>query len=115
MSALGAYLLELRTLRNLTLDDLARAIGTSDRVISGWEKGRYSPSVDKLAALVEALGGSLTDVARLVKEDATNDDGLMLARLRNGSHLSLTDEERTLFESLSPQKKQAILTLLRNR
>lgn len=114
MGALGAYLLELRTSKQLTLDDVATIIGVSDRVVSGREKGRYSPAVDKLAALVEVLGGSLVDVARLVKDDATLDEGLLLARLRAKNRPTLTDEERAMFEALSPAKKQAILTLLRN-
>lgn len=115
MSALGTYLLELRTYRGYTQDELAAQISVSDGVISGWERGKYQPAVDKISDLVEFLGGSLFDVARLVKRDATPEEGKMLAVLRCKNPVLLTDEERALFESLSPEKKQAILTLIRGQ
>ena len=115
MSMLGVYLAELRAYHKLTLNELAERVGVTDRLISAWEKGRHQPAVDKLSALVTELGGSITDVARLVKNDATADEAKMMACLRFKSPQALTDEEVALFEALSPAKRQAILTLIRGQ
>jgi Zn-dependent peptidase ImmA (M78 family)/transcriptional regulator with XRE-family HTH domain len=52
----GARLELARTLRGLTLNDVARAVAVSFGLISHYENGRKQPSPDVTAALAELLG-----------------------------------------------------------
>lgn len=60
MPNIGGQLAELRRRRKLTIRDLAARSGISHSTISLIERNRTSPSVDTLAAIVDALGTTLT-------------------------------------------------------
>lgn len=63
MKNLGDRIRECRTLRNMTQDDLARAMGeSSGRVIYTWEKGTGKPDCYKLAKLSEVLNISVDEL-----------------------------------------------------
>ena len=59
MAAIGVHLRELRSRRKLTLRDLAARSGVSHATISLVERDKGSPSVDTLAAMLDALGTTL--------------------------------------------------------
>ena len=59
MPRLGVQLKELRQRRGLKIRELAIRAGVSHSTISLIERNRVSPSVDTLAAIVEALGTTL--------------------------------------------------------
>ncbi|HZP84606.1 MAG TPA: helix-turn-helix transcriptional regulator [Chthonomonadaceae bacterium] len=52
---IGAFLKELRTARQLSLNQLALRAGVSRRTLSYWEAGTYQPSLPELDAVCKAL------------------------------------------------------------
>lgn len=60
MRGVGSKLRELRARRGLGLRELAVRSGVSHSAISLIERGRMSPSVDTLAAVLDALGSTPT-------------------------------------------------------
>ena len=63
MKNLGDRIRECRTLRNMTQDDLAKAMGeSSGRVIYTWEKGTCKPDAYKLVKLAEVLNISVDEL-----------------------------------------------------
>jgi len=59
MAAIGIHLKELRSRRKLTVRELAARSGISHATISLIERDKTSPSVDTLAAMLDALGTTL--------------------------------------------------------
>ncbi|TWI23755.1 cupin domain-containing protein [Mesorhizobium tianshanense] len=59
MSKIGEHLRELRRRRNLGVRELAARSGISHSTISLIERDRISPTVDTLAAVLDALGTTL--------------------------------------------------------
>ena len=59
MAAIGIHLRELRSRRKLTVRELAARSGVSHATISLVERDKTSPSVDTLAAILDALGTTL--------------------------------------------------------
>ena len=63
MKQLGERIRTFRTLRNMTQDDLANAMGeSSGRVIYTWEKGTAKPDCLKLVKLSEILNVSVDEL-----------------------------------------------------
>ena len=61
-SAIGSRLRANRTMRNLTLRELARRVGVSPSLISQIETGRSQPSVGTLYAIATELEVSVDDL-----------------------------------------------------
>ena len=59
MAVIGKHLKELRSRRGLTVRELAARSGVSHATISLVERDKSSPTVDTLAALLDALGTTL--------------------------------------------------------
>lgn len=59
MAVIGVHLKELRSRRRLTVRELATRSGISHATISLIERDKTSPSVDTLAAMLDALGTTL--------------------------------------------------------
>ena len=59
MAVIGVHLRELRSRRKLTMRELAARSGVSHATISLVERDKTSPSVDTLAAMLDALGTTL--------------------------------------------------------
>ena len=56
---LGKFAERLRMLREkkgLSVDQLAKKSGLSDRTLFSWESASYSPNIEQLPALADALG-----------------------------------------------------------
>ncbi len=62
---------ELRKIKKLTIDDLAKASGISSATISQLENGKYKPSADAIISLSNVLGVS-ADYFLLGRENETN-------------------------------------------
>jgi putative transcriptional regulator len=59
-----ANLRQLRENAGLTLAELSRQVGVSDRNIWDWEKGISIPRLDRAVALARALNVSLKEICR---------------------------------------------------
>ena len=51
-----------RALKDLSQDDLAKAIGVSRQTINAIEKGDYNPSINLCIAICKELGVTLNDL-----------------------------------------------------
>lgn len=59
---IGKFLAELRRERELTQEQLAEKLGTSNKTISRWENGNYMPPVEMLCELSEFYGVSINEL-----------------------------------------------------
>lgn len=59
---IGKFLAELRRECELTQEQLAERLGTSNKTISRWENGNYMPPVEMLAELSEFYGVSINEI-----------------------------------------------------
>ena len=51
-----------RALKDLSKDDLAKAVGVSRQTINAIEKGDYNPSINLCIAICKELGVTLNDL-----------------------------------------------------
>ncbi len=51
-----------RALKDLSQDDLAKAVGVSRQTINAIEKGDYNPSINLCIAICKELGMTLNDL-----------------------------------------------------
>lgn len=59
---IGKFLSQLRHERELTQEQLAERLGTSNKTISRWENGNYMPPVEMLMELSEFYGVSINEI-----------------------------------------------------
>lgn len=59
---IGKFLSELRREREMTQEQLAEKLGTSNKTISRWENGNYMPPVEMLMELSEFYGVSINEI-----------------------------------------------------
>lgn len=59
---IGKFLAELRRERELTQEQLAEKLGTTNKTISRWENGNYMPPVEMLVLLSEFYGVSINEL-----------------------------------------------------
>ena len=69
--AIGRYIAQKRRSKNLTQEQLAQALGVSNKTISKWENGRCLPDYGIVQPLCEALGVTLAEL--MDGEDAAED------------------------------------------
>lgn len=59
---IGKFLAELRREQNLTQEQLAEHLGTSNKTISRWENGNYMPPVEMLMELSRFYSVSINEI-----------------------------------------------------
>lgn len=59
---IGKFLAELRHEKELTQEQLAERLGTSNKTISRWENGNYMPPVEMLLELSNFYGVSINEI-----------------------------------------------------
>src|SRR5574344_1217090 len=59
---IGLFLRELREEKNMTQEELAILINSSNKTISRWENGHYLPTVEMLDALAKVYSISITEI-----------------------------------------------------
>lgn len=89
MTAVGAYLQKQRLAAGYTQQKIADELGVTNRAVSDWEAGRYSPSFDLMARFVRMVNGHIEEVMRLFFDDDVVDHRAELAALAT----TLSDEE----------------------
>ena len=79
--AAGAYIRTLREARHLSRAKLAALAGTHESQIERIEKGDQDTRGSLLVAMVQAVGGNLSQIGRLLlNEAATADNGRQIAQ-----------------------------------
>lgn len=113
MTNVGVYLKTLRDEHGLTLDDVANAAGVTDRAVAAWEKGKNTPSIENIRGALGILKGAWEDIVDLLKAGKTAQDARDLAKWRAKNPVVLTDDERALLDSLSPEQRRALFEHIR--
>jgi transcriptional regulator with XRE-family HTH domain len=81
LTAVGAYLRTLREARHLSRAKLAALAGTHESQIERIEKGDQDTRGSLLVAIVQSVGGNLSQIGRLLlMEAATAEDGRQIAQ-----------------------------------
>lgn len=62
MQKIGMFLKNLRIERNLTQEELATSIGTTNKTISRWENGNYLPPAEMLLILSDFYQVSINEI-----------------------------------------------------
>ena len=81
----GAFIAALRRGKNMTQEDLAGAIGVTDKAVSRWETGRGFPDISLLSALAAALGVTVNELLAgepIAPGDRDKEDGAVLDALK---------------------------------
>ncbi len=68
---IGKFLSELRREQELTQEQLAEKLGTSNKTISRWENGNYMPPVEMLMELSKFYGVSINEMLSGKRLDET--------------------------------------------
>ena len=109
MITFGTKVAALRKGLKLSQTELARQLGTSVSVISRYERGEMSPSIENARRLADALG---TSIAYLLGDPGDDDllgDRELVRRLRAVQQLNPDERERVYFTL------DAVLRELQNR
>lgn len=112
MEAVGVYVRTLRDLRGMNQEALARAIGVHVRTIRNMESAKHASKPADLDAALKHLKGSWAHIARLMPPDAKLDLARELAQ-EAFSETGFTEEERSYLEGLTPEQKDALITVAR--
>lgn len=94
---IGRFLSELRRERELTQEQLAERLGTSNKTISRWENGNYMPPVEMLIELSAFYGVSINEILsgkRLDDNEAQSAAEENLRSVLSDSSFSLEDRKR---------------------
>ena len=57
-----------RALKDMSQDDLAKAVGVSRQTINAIEKGDYNPTINLCIAICKVLGVTLNDLFWIIEE-----------------------------------------------
>lgn len=113
---IGKFLAELRREKELTQEQLAEKLGTSNKTISRWENGNYMPPVEMLMELSDFYGVSINELLsgkRLEQSEEKPAAEENLKRILTESPFSL--EERKVYFTKKWKREHAfelIVTLL---
>lgn len=109
-------LFSLRTNRNLSRKELAKAIGVQDYNVADWENGRTEPSLTKIIALADFFDVSVDFlIGRSFKDDCLCHiyEGLSeyIRTFQNDTyHRQITE----LIDNLNDKDKRKVLDLLKH-
>ena len=59
---IGKYLLELKNYYKITTEELAEHLNVSKQLVTRWEKGTSSPSIEYLLKLSEIFGITINEI-----------------------------------------------------
>ncbi len=94
---IGKFLSELRREQELTQEQLAEKLGTSNKTISRWENGNYMPPVEMLMELSKFYGVSINEILsgkRLDETEAQSAAEENLKSVLGDSSFSLEDRKQ---------------------
>ena len=99
----------LKTMRSqsgLTQEELATAIGVSQKTVSSWEKGRTDPSIEETIKICKALNcpmEALTGVVMRSVGEISFDD--ILVKIRNLDTVHLVELYKTIEEIIAQKQR----------
>jgi transcriptional regulator with XRE-family HTH domain len=103
-AAIGVRLRELRSIRGLSLRQLAKLIGASPSLLSQVENGKVTPSVDTLSLLARALDTPLASFFGPSEPSAPGGVGVVRANER--ARIAL--DNGVTWENLLPREESAV-------
>ena len=92
---IGKFIAALRKEKGLTQEQLGEKLGVTNKTISRWENGNYTPDVEMLALLSKEFGVSINELIsgeRLLAEDFKKAADNNLVAALNNSTFTLTEK-----------------------
>jgi transcriptional regulator with XRE-family HTH domain len=115
IEAVGAYLQRLRQKKEMSRIQLATLVGTTETSLWRIESGKQEPRGPLLFALVNAVGGRIEDVQKLLlDETATKDDADQLANQafsQSSNPQEQEEQHRLTYQQLQEKIEQVIRIL----
>ena len=111
--AAATYLKTIREARGISQYEVATGLGTSTRVVGGWERAETDPASSSLAAFTRFIHASAEHVVSLlIDPNATQADGVRLAQewLEQSKQQFLNE----LDSASSDEQLHDLLTILRS-
>jgi transcriptional regulator with XRE-family HTH domain len=106
LATIGLRVRELRTLREMTLQDLADASGLSVSMLSLVERGRASPSIGSLMVIAGALSVTMSD---LIAVEPTAEDRIVV---RASEQSAVTTPEGVIRRLLREDRSRGVTIAL---
>ena len=101
----------MRKSRNMTHEDLAKAIGQSPSSISMYENGRREPNLETLEAIADVFNVSLGSL--MLADEMTDDEKRWSQFVEN--NIPLTQEARIIsggIDKMPPERREQALRIL---
>jgi transcriptional regulator with XRE-family HTH domain len=112
MAAVGAYLRAVRIGRDIQQDTLAAQLDIAVRTIRNMETGSHPPRSDHLLLVAQAIGASVSHIARLMQPEASETLARCLASIQLSGR-TLTDAELEQLEGMSNDQLRALIAFAR--
>jgi transcriptional regulator with XRE-family HTH domain len=101
MSIIGENIRKLRKAKGLTQTELAEKLGTTQFVITNYERGRNNPTTAKMPEIAKALGVTLEELYGLKGAERPAEE--------KGSSKRREIQLQKIFSELPPVKQRAVL------
>jgi transcriptional regulator with XRE-family HTH domain len=101
MSIIGENISKYRKAKGLTQTELAEKLGTTQFVITNYERGRNNPTAAKMPEIAKALGVTIEQLYGLKSEEGTEE--------QKGSSKRREIQLQKIFGELPPAKQRAVL------
>ncbi len=101
MSIIGESIRKLRKAKGLTQTELAEKLGTTQYVITNYERGANNPTAAKIPEIAKALGVTLEEVYGLSGSEGAVE--------QKGSSKRREIQLQKIFSELPPAKQRAVL------
>jgi transcriptional regulator with XRE-family HTH domain len=99
---IGENIRKYRKAKGLTQTELAEKLGTTQFVITNYERGRNNPTAAKLPEIAKALGVGLDQLYGLKGDDPKAEE-------KEGSGKRREAQIQKIFRELPPAKQRAVL------
>lgn len=107
---IGVFIQEERKKLNLTQDELANKIYTSNKAISKWETGKGLPSVENLKELSKIFNVSINEILQ-GQRDVKDSDIVITETLRNSKKIKIINFILTCLVGISFCLLEAVLVV----
>lgn len=109
--SLAALLRDLRFERNLTLADIADAVGVSRPTVWAWEAGKARPTREKWAPLAEVLGVVPQVLAAAIKTERNGPRGAVASRYKDDRAALIAAGRQIIAEAYNVDPSAVRITL----
>jgi transcriptional regulator with XRE-family HTH domain len=98
----------LRKEKGLSQVELAEKLGTTQKVVSDYERGRTSPPKERLPLIAKFFGITIDELL-----DSTNDKNVLNSKIKTIHGKKRTAKVTELYDMLTPEEQRVVLRQIR--